>query len=194
MDTGFLIEILSAVGLLLAGGTITIGSMKIDLPVGKIFKNLVVSDKDIIENLSRIESYHAVTIVFTVKRKKEITKVKLTGHSIEANSFYGLAADSKRLLEMDGDDFWNQLEQYMDRKDFLAMKKDQTRVYEDYAADRNAYAKVPIKFNKTHPEYPNKSFLPIIVGLTPPKQTSDEDEREQRMTIMYLDMSIIPNA
>lgn len=88
-----------------------------------------------------------------------------------------------------GEDLLEILRQWMDPTDYKAFKEDQYRKFKQYGRDRDAFAKVPVVFNSTHPnpKHQNGVFLPVIVSLRPVEKKSSE-ESEQLIQIDYLDV------
>jgi hypothetical protein len=88
----------------------------------------------------------------------------------EAGALYGVQedeqgrVDTRELLGSEVLVAVRRLSAWMDNSDFDAFYKDQMRAAEEFAREKWATARVPIRFNAKHPNpnYRNKAFLPIM--------------------------------
>lgn len=163
-------------------------SMIFENPIGNYLKNKIVSDRYVIERFNQLESYHASTAVSMVKTDGTLTNVTLRGVSTRANEFFGKRPESKELIGKTGEDLMKMIGNWMDSADYDAFKNDQQRVLEEYSADQDAFANVPVVFNSTHPKHPDGIFLPVIVSLVPVEK-KNSGKSEQWIQIDYLDVN-----
>lgn len=71
----------------------------------------------------------------------------------------------------------------------LDMGEDQARVMEKVKAGEITNARLPVRFNQTHPVFPNKTFVPII---TERREIGAQDNKKTLLTILYLDVGELP--
>lgn len=163
-------------------------------PVMQKIKEKLVTDQDVLERLMQFRSYHAVTVVLAIKEGEKIADAEIKGRSSRANEFYGLTPASGELIGKKAGDLFEVIKNWMEPEDYQAFVNDQNCVMNNYQEGRDAFAKVPIKFNNNHPSnsYNNKTFLPIIVGLA--GQQASGDRRSEYLTVLYLDVEQIQNS
>ncbi len=68
------------------------------------------------------------------------------------------------------------------------LKNDQERVYREFYAGGKAVANIPVRFNRHHPYFPGKTFIPIIVQQRPEKK----DPGREITGVLYLDVDTLP--
>lgn len=188
-DDAILVKIVIALVSLIFGGTITIGGLRIDNSLGTWLKDRVVSPAYLLERSSRLRSYHANTVVYVLKKGGEINRAELLGLSGQANLFFGKETDSHELVGSDSKHLSETLKQWMDKDNYDTFLGDQARLFSEYARGGVVHAEVPVIFNNQHPNYPNQSFLPVIVHLSNPDQ--QKDATGQNLEIAYLNIEQI---
>lgn len=181
--------ILEAAGYLaavLAGGTVTVGGAKLNMPGLKWLKRLLISDEDVSARLTNYRSYHPVTVVLAVKKNGQLTDATIRAASGSAEEFYGFATASNALQGKRTQELFTTLARYMTADDYKAFVTDQERLLADYREGLEAYAKVPIRFNEEHPmdKFKNKCFVPIIVGLSGEHDVNGG--KAEDLTVLYL--------
>ena len=67
--------------------------------------------------------------------------------------------------------------------------KDQNRVIKEVKGGHITYARLPVRFNRSHPAYRNKTFVPII---TERRVFGEGDDRTILLQILYLDVAKLP--
>ena len=194
MDNFLSLKTLSiAVLFLVLGGGVTIGGMTVKNPIGNWLKRIAVNDDYVLKRYNQLQSYHAATAVLVVKKGDSLRSATLQDISTKANEFFGKRAESEDLIGNSGGELMKLLRKWMDPADYEAFEKDQNRLLEQYSADQEAHAKVPVIFNDKHPNQSHQHgiFLPVIVSLEPEKKESHQSE--QVIEITYLDLRpIIP--
>lgn len=183
---------ISVIGAMLGGGVVTVAGIRMEWPGIKKLKNRIFTDNMIFEQLSRYHSYHAVTVVLTIKKAGTVN-AEIRASSNKASRFYGYSDEREPLTGHSTAELLSRLAQWMDPQDFKEFSEDQSRVFTDYNNGGEAHAKVPIKFNDKHPndDFKNKAFLPIIVKFSGSKKVKDERE-EELITVLYLDVGKVP--
>lgn len=184
-----LLEIFIAIVSFFLGGGITVGGLRINNPLSVWLKDKIVSQAYLFERSSRLRSYHANTVVYVLKKGGEINKAELLRLSGQANLFFGKETDSRELFKADSSHLSKTLKQWMDEDDYDAFLKDQTRLFSEYAKGGVVHAEVPVIFNDKHPNYPNETFLPVIVHLSDPDE--QKDATGQSLEIAYLNIEQI---
>ncbi len=194
MNNGLIINIALIIVLLLLGGSVTVGGLIVENPLGGWLKQKLIGDTYIIQRFNQLQSYHVATAVLAVKKGDKLTGATLRGASTKANEFFGKRAESKDLTDKNGQELMNLLREWMNPDDYDAFLKDQNRLFAQYGADQEAHAKVPVIFNDKHPNesYRHGIFLPVIVSLGS-EEKKKSDESEQILEITYLDLKpLIP--
>ena len=81
----------------------------------------------------------------------------------------------------------------MSEEDFERFASDQERVAADVRRGLDAYAAVPLRFNRNHPHYPGEEFLPLLV-LRGEKHTDPDGSVTREMTFLYIKVDLIVPA
>lgn len=194
--------VLQLFAVLLAGGSVTLGGLTFQAPgtasVKKwIFreedKDWLVDDVDIMKRLMTFRSFHLVTVLFAIKRDGELVNAKIEASNPAADGFYGYSQGET--VGKSSNELGDRLKEFMDEADFEDFANDQGAIIRQWLNGKVAYAKVPVKFNDSHPipTYQNKKYLPLIVQLTPGEPIDGVGEVEY-LTVLYLDVDLIPKS
>ena len=68
--------------------------------------------------------------------------------------------------------------------------KDQVRVHREFLTGGVAKARIPVRFNRSHPHFPEKSFIPLIVQTR--EEQFGQNTKREFSKIMYLDIEKLP--
>lgn len=138
-------------------------------------------------------SAHPITIVFAKKVGQQVTDASIKAASPKANQFYGYPAGANILIGKGLGDLLNRLRMWMEQEDFNRFADDQRRISEEVASGGVAYAKFPMKLNEKHPELElrRKVYWPVTVGRSREVKVNKR-EKQEYLTIMYLDIDLLP--
>lgn len=139
----------------------------------------------IIENI--MMSNHAATVILSeVDNEGMISYPRLYAANPAAHSFYNRIYEENEessLRNMIWKDLLDIIKEWMDPDDLAWFLKDQERVQEELKKGIPALATVPIKFNDTHPIFPDKEFYIVIAN----EMTRVDDKKTKKfMTILYI--------
>lgn len=155
----------------------------------RFLRRQLVSDMDISNKLISHDSYFASTVI-TVDKDDEPLGGTVRSASARANEFDGKDMLGNALIGQNGKDLLLSLSDWMDSSDFTDLKDDQINLYNRSALNSEIHAKIPIRFNSTHPKHPNGVFLPIVVSTISAKKP-----KETRIFhVIYLDLKVLPPA
>jgi hypothetical protein len=126
-----------------------------------------------------LRSENVVTVVLARKRGGQPEAPTVETASFEAAMFYGYSPyDKHRLKGKTLLDLLGLLAKYMSPEDYQDFAKDQEKVGKAYADTGRAWAKVPIRFNASHPyeAFRNKTFYPIISHSLVERHGEEEED------------------
>jgi hypothetical protein len=142
-----------------------------------------------------IPSSHPMLEVMAVRTGQGLLPPTVSALSQACKEFFGLKADVSmdRLIGTPASALMANLKSFIDppASYWDDLEQDQIRVYNDYISLRQAIARYPVLFNRLHPIYPNRSFIPLVVDTREGKRGRDGAEL-QYTTVLYLDTSKIP--
>ena len=113
---------------------------------------------------------------------------RIVAANSKTNEVFGRPPKDESLIGLNGEGLLSIIRKWMNADDFLAFVEDQNRLYDDLMYDKSCRATVPIRFNGSHPRFPNARFLPIIAGYG----TVEKESKPSRLLhVVYLDLDVI---
>lgn len=174
----------------LAGGTVTIGALKLDFPGAPFIKRRIISKRDAQVKLSELKSSHIITVIYESTKERRKSPATLFHVSDSALRFYNF--DKKEKLEgKTAAELMEILQPWLANK--VEFEADQGRVQKELQAGIKAVAKVPMIINQEHPDsyFQGKAFHPIIAFWTSEKGKGGETT--EYTTVLYLDLTAVPD-
>ena len=185
----YFIQLVTVVIAFMAGGTLTMGGLKIDFPGAGWLKQQVITETDAVIKLGSLQSDHVLTVIYQRSKEDMESVPKLFAASPLAEEFFAVTSQQE-LVGKTAEELIGIIGPYLANKEkFVA---DQIRVAESLGRGKKAFAKVPMIINDQHPvpRFQGRAYHPIIAHSS--AQPSDQGVKNQYMTVLYLDLSHIP--
>ncbi|MCI0562875.1 MAG: hypothetical protein MN733_30715, partial [Nitrososphaera sp.] len=91
----WIITIGGAVLAMIAGGSLSIGALKLDFPGAPLLKQIIISKRDAQVKLSELQSSHIITVIYESIQGVHVAPAKLFHASESALRFYNFAKEEK---------------------------------------------------------------------------------------------------
>lgn len=138
---------------------------------------------------------HPDLAVSRVRAEVEMGKIisfELAAVNGATNTLYGLPETSSKLIGADVPTLFARLRQWMNEDDYQEFEKDQYRGQDDFPGPEYAIARVPLRFNATHPnpEFRGKKLRLLMTDRHQPRWR--KDVKIYYCIVAYLDEERFP--